>query len=257
MSGAIRGRDRISATSAASASRSGAMYELTRLCTSSTSRTSASSKNAASSLLSWAISRSVEHSSRPVHPPKQHLLTRGEQSHQNKFHAASLKQLTQKFAAMREGDLVTPADRELFEYFATLYKNSNKGIKGRGKDRKIAGTSGRAFKSDGTRNGGGGFTTDGSRKSESPSSVHSHTSSSAHGPPTHHDGSYDFSNAAAEMELHDQGSVEAAAAAAAAAQYAHAQHHSRPPPMHAYPSGVPVTTGPPPGPYGYAERKMY
>lgn len=32
------------------------------------------------------------------------------------------------------------ADRELFEYFAELYKNSNKGIKGRGKDRKIVGS---------------------------------------------------------------------------------------------------------------------
>lgn len=28
-------------------------------------------------------------------------------------------------------------DRGLWEYFATLYKNSNKGIKGRGKDRRI------------------------------------------------------------------------------------------------------------------------
>ena len=29
-------------------------------------------------------------------------------------------------------------DRELWEYFSTLYKNSNKGIKGRGKDRRIS-----------------------------------------------------------------------------------------------------------------------
>ena len=29
------------------------------------------------------------------------------------------------------------ADKELWEYFANLYKNSNKGIKGRGKDRKV------------------------------------------------------------------------------------------------------------------------
>lgn len=34
---------------------------------------------------------------------------------------------------------VPEEERELFEYFAKLYKNSNKGIKGRGKDRKIAG----------------------------------------------------------------------------------------------------------------------
>lgn len=30
------------------------------------------------------------------------------------------------------------ADRDLFEYFATHYKNSNKGIKGRGKARTVA-----------------------------------------------------------------------------------------------------------------------
>lgn len=39
---------------------------------------------------------------------------------------------------MREGDQVTAQDKELWEYFATLYKNSNKGIKGRGKDRRIS-----------------------------------------------------------------------------------------------------------------------
>ena len=38
---------------------------------------------------------------------------------------------------MREGDAVSAMDKELWEYFATLYKNSNKGIKGRGKDRRI------------------------------------------------------------------------------------------------------------------------
>jgi hypothetical protein len=33
---------------------------------------------------------------------------------------------------------VSQADKELWEYFASLYKNSNKGIKGRGKDRRIS-----------------------------------------------------------------------------------------------------------------------
>ena len=37
--------------------------------------------------------------------------------------------------------MVTPQARKLWEYFATLYKNSNKGIKGRGKDRRISPTS--------------------------------------------------------------------------------------------------------------------
>ncbi|KAJ8112170.1 hypothetical protein OPT61_g5408 [Boeremia exigua] len=59
-------------------------------------------------------------------------------SHQNKFHAATLRYLTQKFATINPGDCVTPDDQKLWEYFASLYKNSNKGIKGRGKDRRIS-----------------------------------------------------------------------------------------------------------------------
>ncbi|KAF2203446.1 hypothetical protein GQ43DRAFT_438830 [Delitschia confertaspora ATCC 74209] len=61
-------------------------------------------------------------------------------SHQNKFHADTLRYLTQKFAAIREFDFVTAQDKELWEYFASMYKNSNKGIKGRGKDRRISAT---------------------------------------------------------------------------------------------------------------------
>lgn len=59
-------------------------------------------------------------------------------SHQNKFHAPTLRYLTQKFACISAGDFVTEKDKELWEYFASLYKNSNKGIKGRGKDRRIS-----------------------------------------------------------------------------------------------------------------------
>jgi hypothetical protein len=45
--------------------------------------------------------------------------------------------LTTKFASIKDGDIVHAGDKELWEYFANLYKNSNKGIKGRGKDRKV------------------------------------------------------------------------------------------------------------------------
>ncbi|KAF2854132.1 zinc finger protein-like protein OZF [Plenodomus tracheiphilus IPT5] len=62
-------------------------------------------------------------------------------SHQNKFHAATLRYLTQKFATITTGDYVSQEDKELWEYFASLYKNSNKGIKGRGKDRRISAVS--------------------------------------------------------------------------------------------------------------------
>ena len=60
------------------------------------------------------------------------------QSHQNKFHSGTLRNLTMKFASLQEGDSVSVADKQLWEYFSTLYKNSNKGIKGRGKDRRIS-----------------------------------------------------------------------------------------------------------------------
>lgn len=60
------------------------------------------------------------------------------QSHQNRFHASTLGDLNFRFTSMQEGDTVSATDKELWEYFATLYKHSNKGIKGRGKDRRIS-----------------------------------------------------------------------------------------------------------------------
>jgi len=59
------------------------------------------------------------------------------QSHQNKFHAETLKSLTNRFASIADFNTISKDERELWEYFATLYKNSNKGIKGRGKHRKV------------------------------------------------------------------------------------------------------------------------
>ena len=43
-----------------------------------------------------------------------------------------------KFASITDREAVPDADKDLWEYFSELYKNSNKGIKGRGKGRKIA-----------------------------------------------------------------------------------------------------------------------
>lgn len=61
------------------------------------------------------------------------------QTHQNNFHKKTLKILTTRFAeVLASGEDVPEADLELFEYFATHYKNSNKGIKGRGKARTVA-----------------------------------------------------------------------------------------------------------------------
>ncbi|KAF4631188.1 hypothetical protein G7Y89_g6944 [Cudoniella acicularis] len=45
--------------------------------------------------------------------------------------------MAMKFASIKDGDIAHAAEKELWEYFANLYKNSNKGIKDRGKDRKV------------------------------------------------------------------------------------------------------------------------
>lgn len=45
-----------------------------------------------------------------------------------------------RFSQIGDSGPSNPQDRELWEYFSTLYKNSNKGIKGRGKDRRISTT---------------------------------------------------------------------------------------------------------------------
>lgn len=50
----------------------------------------------------------------------------------NKFHKDTLARLSERFSADAIGD-----DDELKQYFTDLYKNSNKGIKGRGKGRKV------------------------------------------------------------------------------------------------------------------------
>ncbi|KAK9466383.1 hypothetical protein V1512DRAFT_208356 [Lipomyces arxii] len=59
-------------------------------------------------------------------------------SHQNRFHASTLNVLAAKFqvyTADEYDESTIPADeRDMFDYFAELYRNSNKGIKGRGKD---------------------------------------------------------------------------------------------------------------------------
>ena len=61
-------------------------------------------------------------------------------SHQNKFHADTIRRLKARFETYTEGDVVAEWEKEMWEYFGGLYKNCNKGIKGRGKDRRISTT---------------------------------------------------------------------------------------------------------------------
>jgi hypothetical protein len=67
-------------------------------------------------------------------------------AHQNKFHADTLKGLERKFATLISNtggaeaalSIMDDEERELWRYFEGLYRNCNKGIKGRGKGRKVA-----------------------------------------------------------------------------------------------------------------------
>ncbi|RWA08308.1 hypothetical protein EKO27_g6787 [Xylaria grammica] len=58
-------------------------------------------------------------------------------THQNNYHKEELRELELKFANMRSVTEMTEADRELWDYFLTVHKNSNKGIKGRGKECRV------------------------------------------------------------------------------------------------------------------------
>jgi hypothetical protein len=96
--------------------------------------------------------------------------------------------LTQKFATIKEGDPVTYQDKELWEYFAKLYKNSNKGIKGRGKDRRIwTVPSSNASTSSFASNNPSRLSHD-DRSSRSSSYVSAHEMAQYHVPPQQHHG---------------------------------------------------------------------
>lgn len=60
-----------------------------------------------------------------------------DQSHINKFHMDKVRELTNKFENLRDGEYVSEVERTLWKFFADTFENSNKGIKGRGKDRKV------------------------------------------------------------------------------------------------------------------------
>ncbi|KAL6245145.1 DNA-binding transcription factor [Rhinocladiella similis] len=55
-------------------------------------------------------------------------------AHMNKFHKETLARLAHQFST---NEAVLPHEEELREYFQSLYKHSNKGIKGRGKGRRV------------------------------------------------------------------------------------------------------------------------
>ncbi|KAI0855426.1 hypothetical protein F4860DRAFT_507485 [Xylaria cubensis] len=58
-------------------------------------------------------------------------------THQNNYHKDELHQLEMKFSNIYSIAEMTQNDRELWDYFLTVHKNSNKGIKGRGKECRV------------------------------------------------------------------------------------------------------------------------
>lgn len=59
------------------------------------------------------------------------------QYHQNKYHNETIKALAARFDNIEDWSTVSKEDMEIFKDFAEVHKNSNKGIKGRGKHRKV------------------------------------------------------------------------------------------------------------------------
>ncbi|WYZ38798.1 hypothetical protein EsH8_III_000712 [Colletotrichum jinshuiense] len=59
-------------------------------------------------------------------------------NHQNKYHEKTLMEMTDWIVSLTDIDSLSDEERETYWYFANLYKNSNKGIKGRGKDRRVS-----------------------------------------------------------------------------------------------------------------------
>ncbi|RFU76694.1 zinc finger, c2h2-type integrase, dna-binding [Trichoderma arundinaceum] len=69
-------------------------------------------------------------------------------THQNNFHKPTLQNLTAMFVQFSQHGEVPEAYHDLFDYFQKHYKNSNKGVKGRGRTRAVAarGSEGAAFR---------------------------------------------------------------------------------------------------------------
>ncbi|CCJ31125.1 unnamed protein product [Pneumocystis jirovecii] len=57
-------------------------------------------------------------------------------AHQNKFHNKFILQLNAKLSSVQNIQLASAEDMKLFNYFSTLYRYSDKGIKGRGKEKE-------------------------------------------------------------------------------------------------------------------------
>ncbi|KAI8965739.1 hypothetical protein F5Y11DRAFT_279291 [Daldinia sp. FL1419] len=57
-------------------------------------------------------------------------------THHNAYHKETIKRLTQRFKTVSTDEELSAEELKIFKHFAKLYKNLNKGIKGRGPSRK-------------------------------------------------------------------------------------------------------------------------
>ncbi|ROT39175.1 hypothetical protein SODALDRAFT_153648 [Sodiomyces alkalinus F11] len=65
--------------------------------------------------------------------------TRGNlKNHQNKYHKETISRLIDWIASVEDHSSLSEDERELLWYFSNIYKNSNKGIKGRGRGRRVS-----------------------------------------------------------------------------------------------------------------------
>ncbi|EGY23788.1 zinc finger protein [Verticillium dahliae VdLs.17] len=65
--------------------------------------------------------------------------TRGNlKNHQNKYHKETIGRIVDLIVSLRNVGALSPKDRDLISYISNIYKNSNKGIKGRGRDRRVS-----------------------------------------------------------------------------------------------------------------------
>ncbi|KAK6952215.1 hypothetical protein Daesc_006748 [Daldinia eschscholtzii] len=58
-------------------------------------------------------------------------------THHNAYHRETIKRLTQKVQNMTGSEELSDEERKIYKHFTELYKNLNKGIKGRGPGRKV------------------------------------------------------------------------------------------------------------------------
>ncbi|RNJ54019.1 hypothetical protein D7B24_000994 [Verticillium nonalfalfae] len=73
--------------------------------------------------------------------------TRGNlKNHQNKYHKQTITTIADWITSLTDVNALSHTDRELLSYFENIYKNSNKGIKGRGRDRQVSEVRGKTKK---------------------------------------------------------------------------------------------------------------